>query len=99
VAIDAELIGRKDHGLILVTAMGRRLKPLDVRNDLRIKLNSWWKKTNVINDDSEVCPLNTKRRQRLRNEKYIVDESLKEIFRGLIIYTTQFFHPQGGYVG
>jgi hypothetical protein len=36
--IDAEL-DRKDHGLILATAIDRRLKPLDVRINPRTELN------------------------------------------------------------
>jgi hypothetical protein len=40
VVIDAEL-GKEDHDLIPVTAIGRGLKPLDARTDPRTRLN-WW---------------------------------------------------------
>jgi hypothetical protein len=40
VVIDAEL-DREDHGSIFATAIGRRLKPLDIKIDPRTRLN-WW---------------------------------------------------------
>jgi hypothetical protein len=40
VVIDAEF-DRKDHDSIPATAIGRRLKPLDVRTDLQTRLNRW----------------------------------------------------------
>jgi hypothetical protein len=38
--IDAEL-GRQNQNSIFATAIGRGLKPLDVKTDPRIRLN-WW---------------------------------------------------------
>jgi hypothetical protein len=40
VVIDAEL-GRKHNSSILATAVGRELKPFDVRTNYRTRLN-WW---------------------------------------------------------
>jgi hypothetical protein len=38
--IGAEL-GREDHGSIPATTIGKRLKPLDGRTDLRTRFNGW----------------------------------------------------------
>jgi hypothetical protein len=45
--IDTEL-GREDHGSIPTIVIESGLEPLDVRTDLRTRLNWWWKpKTQV----------------------------------------------------